>query len=123
MITGAISGRRAYLDLLVRGPGGHQAQVEFVLDTGFTAAITLPPDACSALGLTLLRSEPAGLADGSRVMLEVYEATLLWDGDQRQVEALALPSAPLIGMTQLEGSDVHLQIAQSGDGVVTIEPL
>ena len=105
----------------MRGPSERQARVEFVLDTGFTGVLTLPPDACAALELPLLRSQPAGLADGSRVMLEVYEATLLWDGAERQVEVMAVSSAPLVGMTLLEGSDVRLQVAEGG--LVTIEPL
>ena len=121
MITGTVSGRRAFFDLDVRGPSGREARVEFVLDTGFTGVTTLPPDACEALDLPFLRSQPSGLADGSQVMLEVYEATLVWGGVERQVEVLAITSAPLIGMTLLEGYDVHLQVAEGG--LVTIEPL
>ena len=91
MITGAISRRRAYLNLTVRGPGGQEGEVEFVLDTGFTGVITLPPSACNLLALPYVRPQPAGLADGSRIMLDVYEATLLWDGVPRAVaERVAL---------------------------------
>jgi clan AA aspartic protease len=95
--------------------------VEFVLDTGFTGVITLPPAACTLLALTYVRPQPARLADGSHVMLEVYEATLIWDGAPRDVEVLAKEGSPLIGMTLLDGFDVHLQVTEGG--LVTIVPL
>ena len=121
MITGTVSRRHAFVNLVVRGPQGHSAETEFVIDTGFTGVLTLPPDACAALHLHFARYQPAGLADGSQVMLDVYEATLLWDGEERLVEVLAMDSAPLIGMTALEGFDVRLQVVENG--LVTIEPL
>jgi len=121
MITGTVSRRHALVSLVVRGPQGHSALVEFVIDTGFTGVLTLPADACAALHLPFARYQPSGLADGSQVMLDVYEATLLWDGEERPVEVLAMDSAPLIGMTALDGSDVRLQVTE--DGLVTIKPL
>jgi predicted aspartyl protease len=54
-------------------------------------------------------------------MLDVYEASLLWDGVERAVEVLAMEGAPLIGMALLNGFDVRLQVAEGG--LVTIEPL
>jgi clan AA aspartic protease len=80
MITGTFSQRRAYVDLTVRGPNGREGTVEFVLDTGFTGALTLPAAACTALNLDAARIQPARLADGSRVVLDVYEAVLIWTG-------------------------------------------
>ena len=47
--------------------------------------------------------------------------TLLWDGEERDVEVLALEGAPLIGMTLLEDSDVRFQ-GRDG-GVVSIEAI
>jgi predicted aspartyl protease len=76
MITGAISRFRAYVNLVVSGPAGQEGEIEFVLDTGFVGDITLPPVACAAFGFPYLRPQPASLADGSRVVLEVYEGIL-----------------------------------------------
>lgn len=121
MIAGAISRHRAYVNLSVRSPSGQQAEVEFVLDTGFNGVITLPRAACVALGLPYVRPQPAGVAGGNRIMLEVYECYLLWDGAERDVELLAMDGPPLIGMTLLDGSDVHLQVTEGG--LVTIESL
>ncbi len=121
MITGAVYNRRVFVELSLAGPNDQAVDVEFVLDTGFTGVTTLAPEACTALGLPFLRLQPAGLADGSPLLLDVYQATLFWDGEERQVEVLALEGAPLIGMTLLEESDVRFQ---GRDGsLVSIEPL
>jgi clan AA aspartic protease len=121
VIKGTISTRRAYVPLRLLGPDGQEGEVEFVLDTGFTAAATLPPAACVRLGLIAERIQPARLADGTQILLDVYEATVIWDGAPREIEVLAKEGAPLIGMTLLDGSDVRLQVTDGG--LVTIEPL
>ena len=121
MITGIIQNQRAFLPLVVQGPEGHTSNVDFVLDTGFTGTITLSEDVCVALKLPIKRRQSAGLADGTHVVLRVYEVTLLWDGDTRHVEVLAMNSAPLLGMTALDGYDVRLQVADNG--LLTIEAL
>jgi clan AA aspartic protease len=121
MISGTISRRRAYIHLTVRGPSGQEAEVEFLLDTGFNGVIALPPAACTLIALPYIRPQPARLADGNQVILDVYEATLIWDGVPRDVEVLAKDGAPLIGMALLDGSDVRLQVTEGG--LVTIQPL
>lgn len=94
--------------------------MEFTLDTGFTGMTTLSPAACENLGLPFLRVQPAGLADGTSVLLDVYEATVLWDGAERAVEALAMERQPLLGMTLLDGFDVRLRVRRGG--FLRIEP-
>lgn len=110
--------RRATVELWVYGPDG-QGKVNFVLDTGFTAVTTLPPAACIALGLSTDRIQPSELADGTTIMLEVYIATLLWDGEERKVEVLAIEGEALIGMTLLDGYNVLLEVTEGG--TVTIQ--
>ena len=121
MIAGTVRNRRVFVESALIGPEGPTTRSEFVLDSGFTGVTTLPPAACAALSLPFLRLQPAGLADGSPLLLEVYKGTLLWDGEERTVEVLALEGAPLIGMTLLEDSDVRFQ-GRDG-GIVSIEPL
>jgi clan AA aspartic protease len=120
MITGTVARRRAYVSLKVRGLGG-EGDVEFVVDTGFTGVTTLPPAACAALVFPFLRRQPSFLAGRRQVVVDVYEMTLLWDGEERQVEVLAVEGPPLLGMTLMEGHDVRLQAVEGG--VVTIERL
>lgn len=120
MITGTVVNRRAYVSLKVFSPDGREHEIEVVLDTGFTGVLTLPPAAIAALTLPYIGPQPATLANGSPVMLALYELTVLWDTIRRNVEVLAMDGAPLIGMTLLDGCDVYLQVADGG--AVTIEP-
>jgi clan AA aspartic protease len=121
MITGTFSQRRAYVNLTVHGPNGQEGTVEFVLDTGFTGALTLPAAACTALSLVAARIQPARLVDGSRVLLDVYEAALAWSGGERVVEVLAMEGAPLLGMSLLYGSRLLIDVIDGGP--ITITPL
>ena len=120
MITGTVSNRHALIALFVSGPGG-QGDVEFVLDTGFTGYITLPLAACLALNLPFQGYQPSSLADTSQRLLDIYRLTIVWDGEQREVDVLAIDSAPLIGMSLLDGYDVRIQAVEGGS--VSIERL
>ena len=121
MSTGTVLHRRILVDLNLRGPTGQEAELEFVLDTGFTGVLTMLPSACKALELHYIRPQPASLAEGSSIILEVYQALLLWNGEGHDVEVLAMDGEPLIGMTLLEDSDVRFQGNEGG--TVSIEPL
>ena len=121
MITGTVLNRRVFVELPLVSPDGRVVNIEFVLDTGFTGVTTLAPEICTALELPFLRLQPAGLADGSPLLLGVYLGTLHWNGEERDVEVLALNGAPLIGMTLLEDSEVRFQ--ESEGGTVSIKPL
>jgi clan AA aspartic protease len=121
MITGSIQGRQATITLPVFGEDGAEIEVEFVLDTGFTGVTTLPPALCLSLEALFLRVQRAGLADGSPILLRVYAVTLLWDGQERTVEALAMEGEPLIGMTLLDDHDVSLRVREGS--VFTIKSI
>ena len=121
MITGIVLGHHALVPLTVRGPQGQEGEIEFVLDTGFAGFLTLPSVLISPFSLTYSHPMPVSLADGSRIMVDVYEAVLLWDGEERNVEVLATGREPLLGTSLLDGQEVILQFADGG--LVTIEPL
>ena len=121
MIIGSVINRRPLVHLTVRGPGGQDQDVEFVLDTGFTGFLTLPSAAVAALMLPFVQYYRGILADGRVTRLEVYAATVFWDGAERDVHVLAMGSAPLVGMSLMNGSDVRLQVTDGG--LVTIESL
>ena len=120
MITGLISGRHALVRLTVRGPFGREVEVETTLDTGFVGFLTLPPSIVEALKLNFISPQPASLADGSQVMLEIYQATVIWDGEERDIDVLAMNGNILLGMSLLAGCDVQLHVTDGGP--VTIEP-
>jgi clan AA aspartic protease len=121
VITGTVLHRRILIQLVLRGFSDQEAELEFVLDTGFTGVLTLPPSICEALELQYVRPQPANLADGSSVILEVYQAVLVWHSGVYDVEVLAMEGAPLIGMTLLEDSEARFQGRE--DGLASIGPL
>jgi predicted aspartyl protease len=75
MIYGMVNARReAVVRLRVRGPGGTELDLEAVIDTGFSASLTLPSVTVAALGLAQLSDGRAVLADGSIRQFEIYAA-------------------------------------------------
>jgi predicted aspartyl protease len=62
----------AVVRLRVRGPAGVEADVDAVVDTGFTSALTLPPAVVTALGLVRQSGGSALLADGTVRPFDIY---------------------------------------------------
>jgi clan AA aspartic protease len=121
MMTGSVKNLHALLPVAFHSPNPFNPTIEFVVDTGFTGFLTLPVDAVSAMGLPLLYRIPADLADGSTVQVEVYAATIVWEGVERQVPVLATGRRPLLGTALLEDLERVVQFAEGGS--VTVEGL
>jgi len=122
MITGVITpDREAVFHLVVRGPQGQEQRMEAVIDTGFNGFLTLPHTRVAALHLPYHSGALATLGDGSTVALRKYEATLLWEGQERDILVLESAGGSLAGMSLLYGSRVTLDIVDGGP--VTIEAL
>ena len=51
MITGVVKSDEARIRPKVKGPRRREQEVEAVIDTGYTASLTLPPSLVAALGL------------------------------------------------------------------------
>ena len=71
MITGAVQFDEARVRLLVKGGRGRQQEVEAIIDSGFTGALTLPPALITTLGLRWRSVDRATLADGSTCVFQV----------------------------------------------------
>ena len=95
--------------------------IEFVVDTGFTDHLCLPPEAVNLLRLPFLYNLSANLADNSSVSLAVHQATIFWDGVEREVRVLATGRRPLIGTALLNEQELVIQFTEGG--LVTIEEL
>ena len=123
MIAGVVS---AYLEALVRltlrGPGGQEEEIETVIDTGFDAALSLPPTRIAALGLPWRRCGRALLADGSESLFDIYEATIVWDGTPRRIAVDAADTDPLLGMALLYGYELTLQAVEGGRVIIQALP-
>jgi clan AA aspartic protease len=122
MITGAITANReATVRLEVRGPNGQQANITAVIDTGFTGFLTLLTALITTLGLPRFGRRQAILGDGNVVVFDVYEVTVIWDNQARDVLVLASDGDSLLGMSMFYGHRVLLEVVDGG--LVTIEAL
>ena len=83
--------------------------------------MSLPSSIVAGLGLVWRRRGRALLADGSESIFEIYEGTVNWDGEARRVPVDEAETAPLIGMSLLEGCELTVQ-AWPG-GTVTVRAL
>ena len=108
------------MPLPILGTAGQEIQLEAVIDTGFTDYLTLPPALISSLQLPFRESAEFVLAGGSAVSFATYAATVLWDGQEKNILVLASEGGPLIGMSLLYGYRIILDVVDGG--MVTIEP-
>lgn len=121
MISGRICNREAIINVEVSGPAEPPELIEAVIDTGYNGYLTLPSQIVTALRLAFAGHRRGTLADGSVTRLEVYLASVLWHGRQRDVLISQTAGTPLIGMSLLEGSRLTMSVLEGGD--VTIEEL
>ncbi len=122
MIRGAVNARlEAVVRLRVRGPGGAEADVDAVIDTGFTSSLTLPPPVVAALGLARQSGGSALLADGSVHPFDIYAAEVDWGGSWRPVLVWVVGGEVLVGMGLLARHQLRVEAVPGG--VVEITPI
>ena len=121
MINEHVVAHRVLVNVPLRTQNQPEVEVAFVIDTGFTGFLTLPPAIATALNLPFLRRISASLADGSKIFLSGYIATIVWDGTPRDVEVLATGRQPLLGTLLLDGYQLTANFEDGG--TVTIDPL
>lgn len=123
MMSGVVNADlETILRLHVQATSGSPYEVETVLDTGFTGFLTLPSALIAVLGLMFLYRQLGQLADGSFVNCDVYEGTVLWDGQPRTVEVEALDAQPLLGTAILENHEVRIPVVIGGVAPITAIP-
>ena len=121
MMNGNVVNLHALLTIRFRLGDGSYRDMEFVIDTGFTGALTLPPQDVATLQLPFAYYTRAFLADHSAVRLPVHEGTIFWNGSELNIHILATGERPLLGTALLKGHELMVQFAESG--LVTIEML
>lgn len=122
MIAGLVTGdRQAVIHLTVRGPAGQEQEIEAIIDTGFDGWLSLPSSVIVPLDLVWRQRGRALLADGRESVFDIYEATVVWDGEARRVPVDEAETAPLVGMSLLEGCELTVQVRSGGN--VIIRPL
>jgi clan AA aspartic protease len=121
MITGIVGADEGRIRLTIKGTRQQDQELDAVIDTGFTASLSLPPSVIAALGLPWQSFDRGVLADGSECYFDVYEAEVIWDGASRRVLIDKADTDPLVGMTLMGGYELRMEI-RSG-GTLTIKKL
>ncbi|MGA2384118.1 MAG: aspartyl protease family protein [Gemmatimonadales bacterium] len=94
----------SYVNGTVRGPGGAEQRVRFLIDSGAMYSL-LPERVWKAIGLQPKREEEFYLADGTSVRLPVSECVIsLPQGEHHSPVILGDPGdvQPLLGVVTLE---------------------
>jgi clan AA aspartic protease len=121
VISGIVKNGRATVNVIFRLSNQPDFTIEFVIDTGFTEFLALPPEAVSLLGFPFVYDMYATLADNSSVILPVHQATIIWNGEEREVNVLATGKRPLLGTALLNENELVIQFTE--DGLVIIDKL
>lgn len=121
MIQGTVVGLQARMAVILRLPDRLDLEIECVVDTGFEGFLTLPSAAITELDLPYAARIDANLADSSSVSTNVYFATILWNGVERDIAVLGMGHRPLIGTALL--ADYHLSIDFYDGGTVILDDI
>lgn len=112
VITGTVREGRMLLPVIFFVDGQPGITIQFVMDTGFTEYLSLPIEAVRSLRLPLIYDMEAVLADGSSRIVDIYNATIFWNGIERLVPVLALGNRVLLGMKLLQGYELYAQVIE-----------
>ena len=123
MIFGNVNANReAIVPLAVLGENQQRQGIRAVIDTGYTGFLTLPSAVITTLGLTWYMQQEGILGDGSLCMFNVYEASVIWDGQVRTIEINESETDPLVGMGLLEGYELKIQAVAGGSVTIAALP-
>ena len=110
----------AVISIVIRH-NGKLRSVNAVIDTGFTGYLSLPSSIVTELELPWSYRERATLGDGSETFFDIHDASIIWDGEFREIEISVADTDPLLGMKMLRG--YRLQVDTIQGGLVSIEAL
>ena len=121
MMQGHVNtGYEAVISLVIKHDSKLKS-INAVIDTGFTGFLSLLQSIVDELELPWSYSDFATLGDGSQTLFDVHDATIIWDGQFREIEINSADTDPLLGMKMLRG--FRLQVDTIQGGLVTIEAL
>jgi clan AA aspartic protease len=105
----------ATLSLVVSNANRQSQLIDAVIDTGYTGFLSLPREIIIDLNLPWTGIDRGTLGDGSEVTFEVYAATIIWDGQYRNIPVNEAETDPLVGMSLLHGYDLHIRAVAGGN--------
>jgi clan AA aspartic protease len=95
--------------------------VEAVVDTGFSAFLTLPRVTIEQLSLQSQGALQVILADGNSIETETFSARVELNGELHAVYVVHTETQPLIGMSFLQGHQLTIEVRDGG--AVSIQTL
>lgn len=113
-MTGRVENLHALLPVVFHLPNQSEITLEFVVDTGFTDALTLPLEAVVALRLPFDYNMSVNLAHDTDAVVPVHRATIIWQGSERTVRVFATGRRPLLGTALLGDCELTAQFRESG---------
>ncbi len=119
MIVGVFRDRMPRISLSLQGGGGTFA-VEFVLDTGFQGFLSLPRSILNRLGSAPVGNQVTRLADGSLDIVPDHRVFVDWDGELREMEAIAYENNSLLGMMAVEGCHIDMEAWEVGEVLIEL---
>ena len=111
----------ATISLVVSNTNRQTQLIDAVIDTGYTGFLSLPREIIVTLNWPWTGVERGTLGDGSEVTFEVYAATVIWDGQYRNIPVNEAETDPLVGMSLLYGYDLCIRALEGGN--VTIKEI
>jgi predicted aspartyl protease len=124
MIVGTVNSRHeVVIPFSIRDSAGQQHPIEALLDRGYTAYLSLPPLVIGALGLTWKSKSYALLADGALKEVNNYAATIVWDGQSRDIVVQAVDNVPMLGLDLMAGFDLRARFIPNGRVEIIPPPL
>jgi clan AA aspartic protease len=116
MIRGRVTeARQVIIPLQIRGPNGQTESIEAMVDTGFDGLLALPPELVAKLELPYGMTRAYELGHGGSVEFDIHRATVLWDGQARDVGAVVSKGGALVGMAMLDGYRLSVDVVQGGE--------
>jgi len=110
---------RIWLTVTVRGSRG-EAEIEALVDTGFTQSLSIPVGVAAPLGLELTGSVSLELADGRELVFFTFAATVVIDTLEAPVDIIVTERGmPLVGTALLQTLGGHLSV-RFDDGTVSL---
>ena len=120
MIEGTVNvDYEAVIALPVRGPAGIEREIEAIVDTGYNGFLTVPSAIVKELGLPFQSRRMARLANGTDLTFDVFDISVVWNGQPRSVDAYVAEATPLVGMALLDSHSLFVEVVRGGR--VTIE--
>lgn len=111
----------ATISLVISNTNRQTQLIDAVIDTGYTGFLSLPREIIVTLNLPWTGIDRGTLGDGSEVTFEVYAATIIWNGQYRNIPVNEAETDPLVGMSLLYGYDLQIRAVEGGN--VTIKPI